>query len=251
MDESPPPGRYQYLDFNAPLSHWRADSIAQVLTANSPDTILDVGCGWGEFLLRTLAASRAARGHGIDLDGELIARARANAVTRGLGGRVTFEEGEVASLHASADVVICVGADHAFGSQREALSRLHDLTTPGGRLLLGTGCWESPPTPAVAATLGLSPSELLDLAGLVDLAITLGFRPLHIQTANRDEWERFESGFIADREEWLVRNAEHPNAQRVRSKSDEHRNGWLRGYRGVLGFAYLTLGRPTSEASVG
>ena len=36
----------------------------------------------------------------------------------------------------------------------------------------------------------------------------------------------------------------HPDAADVRAQSDRHRTEWLRGWRNVLGFAYLTLGRP-------
>jgi SAM-dependent methyltransferase len=242
------PGYYDYLDFNAPLSGRRADSIALALSANGPNTILDIGCGWGELLLRTVAASAGARGHGIDNDGKLISRARANAETRGLSSLVTFEVGAAETVRATADVVICVGADHAFGSQQDALSRLYDLTVPGGRLLFGSGYWQSPPTPDQAASVGLSPDSLLELAGLVDLAVAEGFQPTYIQTANGDEWEEFESGFLADREEWLVDHSDHPDAKRLRAASDKHRSEWLRGYGAVLGFAYLTLGRPASKS---
>ena len=137
-----------------------------------------------------------------------------------------------------------MSADHAFGSQSDALSRLYTLTSSGGRLLFGTGYWETHPTRDQAASLDLTPESLSDLAGLVDLAMSKGFRPLYIQTANRDEWEQFESGFLADSEEWLLRYGDRPGAEGIRTRSDKHRNAWLRRYSGVLGFAYLTLGRP-------
>ena len=38
-------------------------------------------------------------------------------------------------------------------------------------------------------------------------------------------------------EEWL---ATHDDPQ-ARARADEHRSCWLRGYRGVMGLAYLTL----------
>lgn len=243
MSEPPTPGRYEYLDFNAPLSSARADSIAQALAVSMPETILDVGCGWGELLLRTLAAAPAAYGRGVDTDGRLISRAISNARARGLDGRVLFLEAPAELEHEQADVVICIGADHAFGSQSDALSRLYTLTCPGGRLLFGTGYWGIPPTPEQAAALGMTKESIHDLAGLVDMTIAEGFRPLHIQTANRDEWEEFESGYLADSEEWLLRCGTHPNAESVRARSDIHRNAWLRQYSEVLGFAYLTLGR--------
>jgi hypothetical protein len=45
----------------------------------------------------------------------------------------------------------------------------------------------------------------------------------------------------------LLANPDDPEAERVRAKADEHRKRWLRGYRRVLGFAYLTLARPAER----
>ncbi len=84
-----------------------------------------------------------------------------------------------------------------------------------------------------------------DLAGLVEIAIDQGFRALAIQSANHDEWEEFESGYLADWEQWLLSYGDRPEAEQVRAKADTHRTEWLRGYGGVLGFGYLTLGRPS------
>ena len=176
------------------------------------------------------------------------ASTRANALSRGVDARVTFESGDAAAAHESADVVICIGADHVFGDQGAALVALHDLVRPGGLVLFGSGFWHREPSIEEAAAVGMTPGSLPDLAGLVDLAIERGLRPLRIQSANRDEWEQFESGFLADWEHWLLRHGDHPDADRVRVKADTHRTGWLRGYGSVLGFAYLTLGRPDASS---
>lgn len=239
-----PPGYYEFLDFNAPLSDQRADAIARSLADRHPARVVDVGCGWGELLLRTVARAPAASGLGVDTDPRAVERGRANTAKRGLRDRVSFAVDSATEVTDPADVVICVGSDHAYGGQRAALTALHSLVRPGGLLLLGTGFWERPPTPAEAAAIGMEPDELRDIAGLVDLAIATGLRPLAIQTAGRDEWERFESGYLADWETWLMQYGDHPDATDIRAQSDQHRNEWLRGWRDVLGFAYLTLGRP-------
>jgi SAM-dependent methyltransferase len=249
MTEPPTPGYYEVLDFNAPLSGARADSLARSLAAGKPADIVDVGCGWGELLLRTLAMAEAASGLGVDTDAEAIERGRANAAKRGLADRVTFAVASARRASDPADGVICIGADHAYGVQHDALRALYDIVRPGGRLLLGTEFWEQSPSSAEAASLGMEPNALHDLAGLVDLAIGAGFRPLSIQTASRDEWEQFESGYLADWETWLVRYGDQPGADDIRQQADTHRNEWLRGWRNVLGFAYLTLGRPVHSTA--
>lgn len=177
------PGHYEWLSYNSPLSNQRADRLAAALAGTGPGQVLDLGCGWGELLLRVLAAAPRATGIGVDTDARCLARGRANSIERRLDGRVTFVEGGADASQPAADVVICVGASHAFGDTAAALHALRRTVRPGGRLLFGEGFWERTPTAEQAE---------------------------------------------------------------IRARADEHRTGWLRGYRDVLGFAYLTLGVPAN-----
>jgi len=236
------PSYYAHLDFNSPLSGPRADALAAAIARRRPRSVLDVGCGWAELLLRIVAAAPGARGLGVDSDERLIVRGRANAAERGLSDRVELRISDGSEPLDPADAVTCIGADHVFGTQAEALAALHPMVRPGGVLLFGTGYWQRLPTDAEAAGLGATPDELPELADLVDTCGAAGFRLLDLQTANEDEWNAFECGYLADLEEYLMT---HPSADDVRTEADAHRNGWLRGYRGVLGFAYLTLGVPS------
>jgi cyclopropane fatty-acyl-phospholipid synthase-like methyltransferase len=243
MPSVPPIGRYEWLNFNAPMSDELADSIAARLARSSPESVVDIGCGWAEMLLRILASSPSAHGAGIDADDTVIARARSNAAARGLTDRVRFST-ELPSGTAQYDVVVCIGADHIFGSQRAALSALYPMVRPGGRLLFGSGYWEQAPTDEQAAAVGLTPPDLSSLADLVDGALSVGFRLLDLRTASRREWEEFELGFLADWEEWLMRYGDSEQAKSVEERTDAHRTEYLRGWRDVLGFAYLILGIP-------
>jgi len=236
------PGRYRHLTFNAPLSEGRADAIAARLAATKPGDVLDVGCGWGELLLRVVERAPGARGTGIDIDEALLRRGSQAAGRRGLSDRVTFSSVEGKRFEGQADVVICVGATHAFGTAAEALEALRRLVRPGGRLLFGDGLWDSLAPVAKPELVWEDMPELPTLAALVDLAVGAGYRPLHLETSSRDELDAFESGFLADSEEWLLTHPDHPRAAEIRSRADEHRRRWLYGYREAFGFAYLTLG---------
>ena len=238
------------LTFHGPLSEARAARITQRLGANSPDTILDIGCGWGELMLRILGALPGATGLGLDTDEGDLTRGRDNARARSLSGRVTFaNESGVGTTRGSADLVLCLGASHALSEAKPpehiaaALHALRRLVTPGGRVLFGEGFWERPPTEAELAAMwpDMSAGDFGDLAGLVDLAVDAGFRPAWIEVASLAEWDDFESGYQADEEEWLATHADHPRAADLREQLDQHRSYWLRGYRGILGMAYLTL----------
>lgn len=234
------------MKFHGPLSAERADRIASELTARTPETVVDYGCGWGDLLLRVLSAAPGARGLGIDIDGPDIARARRNADERGFGDRAVFIEGSAIDHSNKADVVINCGAYHAFGHIPEALTALRGLVNPGGRVLFGAEIWDRTPTEQQLSAMwpGTRLSTCLYLADVVFAAVEAGFRPLQIETATLAEWDEFESGLAAGAEEWLLANPDHSEAGQVREKLGSHLSIWLRGHREVMGFAYLTLAVP-------
>ena len=95
-------------------------------------------------------------------------------------------------------------------------------------MFVGECFWEHPPTPAeiAAAWPGITAEDHYDLPELIDLAIMGG---------------DFESGSMADAEEWLADHHDHPLADETRKMADDHLSVWLRASRGLLGVAYLTL----------
>lgn len=219
------------------------------LAAADPRVVVDFGCGLGALLRRIAVASPRARCVGVDIDVELLASARKATAAAGLDNRVSFVEADAAGWEGETpDLAMCVGASHAWGSAAAALSALADQVAPGGRVLFADGFWERHPTAAELASMweGTSVEDWADLAGLVDSATAAGLRPLRVEAVERSEWDDFESGFLADMESWLVQNPGDPRAGEIRARADAHRGYWLRGHRGLLGFAYLTLGRPVA-----
>jgi hypothetical protein len=76
MENTDRPGRLSQVTFHGPLSSARAAQLTERLTRNHPGTVLDIGCGWGELMLRILAAAPNATGVGIDLDDDDLNRSR-------------------------------------------------------------------------------------------------------------------------------------------------------------------------------
>ncbi|MFV2121555.1 SAM-dependent methyltransferase [Streptomyces sp. Act-28] len=244
------PPRLAHLTFHGPLSETRAGRLVASLAAARPATVLDIGCGWGEFLLRVLAAVPDATGVGLDVEAGDLARGRKLAGERGLAGRVDLvEESALGTSRGPADLVLCLGAGQALCDPEGpydvavVLRELRRLVTPGGRVLLGEGFWERVPEPEELARMwpGARAGDHPLLGALVDEAVRAGFRPAWIETADRDEWERFESGYRHDVELWLAGHPDHPAAAETRARVDRQRASWLNGYRDVLGMAYLTL----------
>ncbi|WP_374984187.1 SAM-dependent methyltransferase [Streptomyces fradiae] len=247
-DDLPP--RLTRLAFHGPMSEARAGRLVASLAAARPATVLDIGCGWGEFLLRILDAVPGATGIGLDVDARDLARGRELAALRGLDGRAGFvEESALATSQGPADLVLCLGSSQALcdpdgpHDAATALRGLRRLVAPGGRVLLGEGFWHRVPTADELARMwpDAHRDDHRTLGALVEEAVGAGFRPAWIETADRDEWEQFESGYRYDAEVWLAAHPDHPAAAETRARVDRQRSSWLDGYRDILGMAYLTL----------
>jgi cyclopropane fatty-acyl-phospholipid synthase-like methyltransferase len=239
---------HEDLTFHGPLSEERAERLIRSLHPLDDAHVVDVGCGWAEFLLRTLEAAPTATGTGVDLDATAIAHAQARAAARGLAERVSLEVADVAQWQPGrpVDAIIVNGASQVWGGDplehtANALTAAKQLLRPGGKLLLGEGFWEREPTDEQLAAMPIPRDQYGSLADLVDLAHEHGFRLLAVEQANLDEWDVFENGHALAWERWLRDNPDSEHADEIRAKADTHRAYRLRGWRGTLGLAYLTL----------
>ena len=137
MTDTELPPSLTRLTFHGPLSEARAARLVARLTRNSPRTVLDIGSGWGELMLRILAAAPEATGLGLDTDEGDLARGWDNARARGLEDRVTFiRESAVGTTRGPADLVLCLGASHA-------LTEVWPPATPWPRCA-SSGGWSHP-----------------------------------------------------------------------------------------------------------
>lgn len=217
------------LTFDAPLSEERAERLVAELALIPGRHALDLGCGWAELLLRVVAAHPAATGTGVDRDRAALDRGRLESARRGLHERVDLVEADLPAFEDHGDLVLCIGAAHAFGGAAAALRRLRELVTPGGRVLFADGFWERPPGNVARSTHG----DLPVFDGLQSLARGAGFAVERAERSSSEEWDAFETAWRSGLE-----SAGEPE---VASLARERERGYRENRRGVLGFAWLTL----------
>jgi len=127
------------MTFNTPMSEARAAALVEALAPSAQGaTVLDLGCGWGELMLRIVAAAPGARGLGLDLDPPSLARGRRLADERGLADRVRFEAADVTHTEARGRLVVSIGVSWAWGPASAALAALARAVEPGGSLCTAT-----------------------------------------------------------------------------------------------------------------
>ncbi|MFY1692529.1 SAM-dependent methyltransferase [Plantactinospora sp. WMMB782] len=237
--DDPAARRYTRMRWNTPLSEQHADLLLERLDIPAGGSVLDLGCGWGELLLRAVAGSGPALGVGVDTDADALERGRRAARERGLG-HVSFVRQAAATWRQPADRVLCLGSAHALGGTAAALAALAGLVRPGGRLLFGDGFWERTPSAEAVEIFG---ADVLGLPDLVELVRDTGWRVLHLSTTDQREWDDFESTWRAGREEWLLAHPDHARAADVRAELDSRLREYLTVYRGLLGLGYFVLSR--------
>ena len=141
------------------------------------------------------------------------------------------------------DLVLCVGVAHAFGGLEATLTAAGGQLADDGVVLVGDGFWERPPSAQVLELLGAAPDEHGDLAQVVQQVRALGWHPVHGHVSSQPEWDHYEWCWTGALTQWALDHPDSPDAGQVLAAADEHREQWLSGYRGTLGFVTLVLRR--------
>ncbi|WP_314172397.1 SAM-dependent methyltransferase [Streptomyces winkii] len=227
----------------APLSGAAVDRLLDRALPRGDERVLDLGCGGAAWLVRALTGRPRARGEGVDVSPSALAGAREAAAAAGLEGRLELHERDAAgftSPHAF-DLVAVVGSTHAFGGLLPALSAARTHLAADGHVLVGEGFWEREPSPAALAGLGASKGEFDDLATTVERVSSDGWTPVYGHVSTPAEWDDYEWSWTGSLARWALDHPDDPDGARALAAATAHREGWLRGYRGTLGFVTLLL----------
>lgn len=262
----------------APLDDESVRRLLERAVPHPGARLLDLGCGGAEWLLRALTRFPRLRAVGVDLSEEALAHAAHAARRLGVHDRLVLHRADAADFCSSSlssssatssssesssssassasssssssasssrssrlfDLVLCVGATHAFGGLPGALAAARRHLAPGGRVLVGEGFWSGEPSPEAVGMLG----DLADLPATLDRVSAGGWTPVHGHISTREELDAYEWAWTGSLASWALDHPGHPDSARALAAADEHRAGWLRGYRDVFGFVCLVL-RPT------
>lgn len=235
----------------APLSDETVDRLL-ALAVTGRRSVLDLGCGDGSWLLRALRREPTLTAVGVDVSGTGFDRVLEQAEREGLGDRLRLVQADARgwTTRDRFDVVLSVGATHAFGGLAPTLSAAGGHLQPGGHLLVGECIWEQEPSEQALSLLGASRADYDDLATTVDAIASAGWVPLdgHVSSGVQ-EWDAYEWSWTGSLARWALDHPNHPDSAEVMAASVQHRRVWLEGYRGTLGFLSMLLSRSVAGHS--
>ncbi|MFJ8045209.1 SAM-dependent methyltransferase [Kitasatospora sp. NPDC096147] len=241
--------RFRIAHTHHPIAAPLSDGSVERLLARALDgragRLLDLGCGEGAWLLRALTGTPGLRAVGVDLDATALGRVRERAEALGVARRIGLHHRDVRKQVAEQpfDVVLSVGAEHAFGGVLPTLEAVSGHLGPDGVAVLGVGFWERAPGPAALAALGVPAGAYTDLPGLLARIAAAGWAPVDAHVSSLAEWDAYEWSWTGSLTEWALDHPGHPDAAEALRTATEHRDGWLNGYRSTLGFVTLLLRR--------
>jgi SAM-dependent methyltransferase len=223
----------------APLS---AASVSRLLDRLDPPAggrVLDLGCGSGQWLRELLGRRADITAVGVDLHPATDPAAFATD----LGGRAVIEVGDASTWQGGPfDAVIAVGVSHVFGGPGGTLDAVRGHLAPGGRVLFGDAIWDTPPTEAALRALEATAEEFPDLSGLTRLTREHGYESAHGHVSSLEEWDEYEWSWTGSLTDWaLAPGRDAADREQALAAAADHRDAWLDGYRGVLGFVTLVL----------
>lgn len=225
----------------APVAPERLRELVGWLSAGADARAVDLGCGEGEWLQELLLTHAQITGVGVDH--MLPASAARRTAERGLSDRVRWIETDASTWSDGVfDVVLCVGATHAFGRLEDMLLAVRRHLRRGGQALIGDVFWEGTPSASALAAFDVADGVVPDLAGFVRATRGQGFESSYGHVSTVAEWDDYEFSWTGSLVDWAVREASTTqDRDQALTAAREHRDAYLTGWRRELGFATLVL----------
>ncbi len=235
-----------------PTSIETLDEIVVLLDLPPGPSVLDIGCGKGELLLR--AAERygglggaGCHGVGVDPSPYVLADLRAAAARRVPASRIELVEAPGASYEgpqASFDMAACVGATWAFDGLRGTLAALGRWARPGGLVLVGEPFWRREPAQAYLDWSGMTREEFGSHAGNVRTGVEEGLVPLLAFVSTEREWDRYETLQWRAAARYAAAHPDDPDVPELLERVERGRHEYLEWGRDTLGWALYLFRRP-------
>lgn len=161
--------------FTQQLHQWVIDEVGATLTSG---TVLDIGTGPGQLVLRLAQQHAQLSVGGVDISIDMIKRARANARHARMADRVRFDVNTAATIpypDKSVDLVVATLSLHHWENSMGMLHELARIVRPGGQIWTYNMRVPRPPFDRVRQAIQVLP---LDDMQITRLPLQIGLLPV-------------------------------------------------------------------------
>ena len=129
---------YDRLDLQRSTYRPVHDAVVQCLDGESPDVVLDLGCGTGQLRRRLAERFPQAAVVGVDLSEGMLGEAAAADRDGSLASYARADALALPVRTGSIDAVVCTESFHWYPDQAQVLDDLARILRPGGRLVIAS-----------------------------------------------------------------------------------------------------------------
>jgi len=179
---------YEGLACWGPIGSERLDELVALLPLESSHSVLDVGCGKAELMVR-MAERYGVGGVGVDRSAAALAQARSALDERAPAVAVELVQGEASAFDPGTrrfDLISWLGGPYLGDDFAATVATLARWLKPAGYLLIGHGYWHEPPPDAYLAATDMKRDELTDSWTNVATVQGHGLRLLYACSSSRD-----------------------------------------------------------------
>ncbi len=240
---------HRFLTFGSPVSEATIEGLIPFLPLNEQSTVLDIGCGNGEILLRIVEAYKC-RGIGVDSNVEILEEASKEAQERSVSDLVRFIPEAIYDIEFDQqfDLCMCIGASHCCGKFEDSLRFMQTLLTDSGMILSGEGFWRRPPNQGYLDSFGGKREELHSFYGNVEQADSLGLSTVWSAVTTDETWDEYEGKYRLAMAQFLAANPSFEKREDFHKRSKSWYDAYLAWGRSTMGFSlYLFQANPTTN----
>jgi SAM-dependent methyltransferase len=237
--------------FCNPLSDAKVDELVALLALENEDRVLDIGCGKGEFLIRTVRRWNC-RAVGVDLSPFFAEDARKNVKRADLEHAIRIVQADGSDYGgkpSSFEAAVCLGASWIWDGLEGTLRALTAWAKPGGMVVVGEPFWRSTPSPDHLEAAGLTESSFGTHSANAHTGLGLGLGLLHTIVSGEDDWDRYEGYQWYAAETYSRHNPDDPDTPELIAKARKLRGDYLKWGRDEIGWAiYVFMKEPFGNA---
>jgi cyclopropane fatty-acyl-phospholipid synthase-like methyltransferase len=229
---------HKYQSIMNPVTEAKLNSLIPLLKLKDDSSVLDIGCGKGEMLIK-LAENYRIKGIGVDKSPYCIKDCNKNKAERVPDADLEFQlmDGADYRTENQFDMACCIGSSWVFGGHEKTLKALSTMTKPGGLILVGEPHWLKEPDPEYLEAEEMTRDSFLSHHGNVRVGEQLGLRCIYTLDSDREGWDYYESLHWWAVEDYLANNPRDPDALEIRLANEKSKETYLRWGRDTLGWS--------------